>query len=313
MTEATSPQPPPDPEPVDPALLDQPQTLTPDEERCLGLINNLRKEENLPPLATSELLSRLAHYHNENMLEKRVPFGHAGVKERYALIPGRKLAAENASYTSGRADPVPALFENWCKSPSHRKHMLTRFKYIGVAVGSRGKEWFATTLFASFESDEQEEPPPAEEKPAEDKAAAPAVDPALLEQPQTLTPDEERCLGLINNLRKEENLPPLVTSELLSRLVHGHNENMLEKRVGFGHLGSKERYAQIPRRKQAAEIAAYSAGSPDPVQALFENWCKSSQHRKHMLSPFTYVGIAIGTKGRESFGTTLFATCDPPE
>jgi uncharacterized protein YkwD len=128
----------------------EPQTLSPEEERCLELCNEFRRENGKPPLVSSESLAALAREHTEDMLEKRVPFGHTGDRDRYARIPGKRKAAENCGFSSGRPDPVQAMVTSWTKSPAHSRNLLGDWSAVGLAIGCKEKSWFSTQLFAAY-------------------------------------------------------------------------------------------------------------------------------------------------------------------
>ena len=118
------------------------------EKRCLDLVNKFRKENGKPPLAFSKILSDIAMPHTQAMLDKKVPLGHSGFKERSAKASFAMSTGENVGYENGYSDPVKTLVDGWINSPPHRRNMLGDFNQIGIAFAHRGDLWYGTQFFA---------------------------------------------------------------------------------------------------------------------------------------------------------------------
>lgn len=123
-------------------------SATDDEKRCLDLVNKFRKQNGKPPLAFSKVLSDIAMPHTQAMLDKKVPLGHSGFKERSAKASFAMSTGENVGYESGYSDPVKTLVDGWISSPPHRRNMLGNFNQIGIAFAHRGDLWYGTQFFA---------------------------------------------------------------------------------------------------------------------------------------------------------------------
>ena len=122
--------------------------ISQDDQRAIDYVNEFRKENNLPPLQYSKLLSEIAMPHTLDMLNKKVPLGHSGFNERSAKVTSAMSTGENVGYEYGYSDPMKTLFDGWLHSPPHRKNMLGNFNQIGVAFANKGDLWYGTQFFA---------------------------------------------------------------------------------------------------------------------------------------------------------------------
>ena len=119
-----------------------------DQKRCLDLVNKFRKDNGKPPLAFSKVLSDIAMPHTQAMLDRKVPLGHSGFKERSEKASFAMSTGENVGYESGYSDPVKTLVDGWISSPPHRRNLLGDFNQMGVAFAHRGDLWYGTQFFA---------------------------------------------------------------------------------------------------------------------------------------------------------------------
>jgi uncharacterized protein YkwD len=139
------------------ALLFQPggsraDDLDPIRALALALVNQSRKEHNLPPLALEAKLNKAAQGHASDML-KRNFYSHTSpegttIGGRYKQAGGSNwlLTAENIAQCPKCAPPATEVYlkqlqEGWMNSPGHRKNILhqgvTEFGF-GIAVDARG-------------------------------------------------------------------------------------------------------------------------------------------------------------------------------
>lgn len=118
------------------------------DKRAVEYVNNFRKENGLPSLQYSKLLSEIAMPHTLDMLNKKVPLGHSGFNERSQKVPSYRATGENVGYEYGYGDPMKTLFDGWLHSPPHRRNMLGNFNFIGVAFANKGDLWYGTQFFA---------------------------------------------------------------------------------------------------------------------------------------------------------------------
>jgi uncharacterized protein YkwD len=115
-------------------------------------VNAQRSSKGLTNLEYDENIAAIARQHSENMANRTVTFGHAGVQQRYEdirlLMTALKLA-ENVAYAWGYNNPDEIVVQGWIKSDGHRKNMEGDYNVtgIGVAQGSDGAYYF-TQLFA---------------------------------------------------------------------------------------------------------------------------------------------------------------------
>ena len=120
---------------------------TKDEQLCVHLTNEFRKQNGKPPLKLCRLLCDIAMPHTKNMLAKKVPFGHTGFNERSSKAVGFRGTGENVAWCSGYSEPIKTMVDGWIKSPGHRANMLGNYNYIGVAFAHDGSTWYGTQFF----------------------------------------------------------------------------------------------------------------------------------------------------------------------
>lgn len=139
------------------ALLFQPGGARADDldalrARALALVNQSRKEKNLPPLALEAKLNKAAQGHASDML-KRNYYAHSSPEgktagDRYTQAGGSRwlLTAENIAQCRNCAPPATEAYlkqlqDGWMNSPGHRKNILhkglTGFGF-GIALDVRG-------------------------------------------------------------------------------------------------------------------------------------------------------------------------------
>ncbi len=121
------------------------------EKLAFSLINQKRAENNLPPLAWSDELARLARLHSENMVKFNF-FSHKGadgkmVDDRADSLGITRWTAmgENIAYNRGYKNPIETAVEKWMLSPLHRQNILDgRWKdaALGIAVTNDGTYYF---------------------------------------------------------------------------------------------------------------------------------------------------------------------------
>lgn len=115
-------------------------------------VNAHRSSKGLPGLEFNEDIANIARKHSENMASGSVPFGHAGVTQRYdemkVTMTIQKMA-ENVGYAWGYDVPDEIVVDLWVNSDGHRRNMEGDYNVtgIGVAIGPDGAYYF-TQLFA---------------------------------------------------------------------------------------------------------------------------------------------------------------------
>jgi uncharacterized protein YkwD len=85
------------------------------------------------------------------MGDGKVPFSHDGFNKRMAAVPYRvRSFAENVAWNAGFSNPAKTAVDGWIQSPGHRKNMVGKFEYCGIAVYRNAKgAWYFTQLFSS--------------------------------------------------------------------------------------------------------------------------------------------------------------------
>jgi uncharacterized protein YkwD len=110
----------------------------------LGQLNQIRTQHGLTPLTLSPNLTRAAHAHSQEMVEKGY-FAHESAdgslfwKRIQAYYPegsGSWSVGENLFWTSGSAS-VSGSVQAWMASPGHRANILDpNWRQIGIAAVS---------------------------------------------------------------------------------------------------------------------------------------------------------------------------------
>lgn len=121
------------------------------ERKAFDLLNQLRLENNLPPLAWSDDVAKIARLHSENMAKYKF-FSHEGldgtmVNERADSLGISKWRSigENIAYNLGYANPVEFAVDRWMNSPPHRGNILSprwQESAVGVAISKDGAYYF---------------------------------------------------------------------------------------------------------------------------------------------------------------------------
>lgn len=114
----------------------------------------------------------------------------------------------------------------------------------------------------------------------------------------------------INQYRGKKGLPPLKLDGKISAIAREHSKRMADKKVAFGHDGSKSRYQKISkliRWRGVAENVAYNQGYRNPGKSAVDGWIKSPGHQRNMVGKYevTGIGVAKNSKG-EYYFTQLF-------
>jgi uncharacterized protein YkwD len=121
------------------------------ERKVLELINGQRAAKNLPPLAWSDDLGKIARLHSENMARFKF-FSHVGrdgqsIDDRAdaAGVTKWRAIGENIAYNRGFENPAEFALQGWLKSASHRENLLSnrwRETGVGVAIAEDGTFYF---------------------------------------------------------------------------------------------------------------------------------------------------------------------------
>lgn len=114
------------------------------EAEVIRLVNNIRQQNGLQPLAANWELSRVARYKSQDMVDKRY-FSHTSPTygTPFQMIKNFgisfKTAGENIAY--GYATPQ-AVVDGWMNSSGHRANILNAsYKQIGVGYVAQGNYW----------------------------------------------------------------------------------------------------------------------------------------------------------------------------
>ena len=136
------------------------------ERRILQLTNEARRKNHLPSLDWDNNLAFKAREKSDDMLKKNY-FSHTSpegktVKDRmqeekpasYRTISqvGENIyMGSRFDYATDIKTQARLIVDGWMTSPGHRKNMLDpNYTHLGVGVAARGKDCYATQIFAAM-------------------------------------------------------------------------------------------------------------------------------------------------------------------
>lgn len=266
---------------------------------ALELVNEERRQRNLPPFEAEQDLDEAAQYHAADML-KRNYYAHESpegetVMDRYIAAGGGRwqLVEENIAYCERCTPPVTPdnverLHQGWMKSRPHRMNILDpgvdRFGF-GIAIGDGGL--YAVQTFAG---------PGAPRDGGGDSDSRP------------LTPEQAQAnlLQLINQARQDQGAPPLEASPALAgtarKVAAAAGADGLDQDAGTDAL----RTLTSDRTSGWGKVSMIAGGcggcGTEPTQAdvtFFRNqWLDTPQYRSTLLDPnLTHLGFVLDADG----------------
>lgn len=284
------------------ALLVQPGCARADDldhirAQALILLNQSRKERDLPPLTLDAKLNKAAQGHAADML-KRNYFAHASpegktVGDRYRDAGGSRwrITAENIAEFTRTPPPVTDnilkhLQESWMNSPGHRKNILlrgvTEFGF-GIAVDARG-DLYAVQNFAG---------------PGADIGASGDVKP--------IGPKEQAALALtaINAERKKAGRAALKTNDALNKGAQAMLPGKGDETFDLKRTNVLDEIPAVDGQSWASVSVLSATCGGCGVQAVSGDvanfiglWAGDAKYRALLLSAdATHLGFAIGADG----------------
>ena len=267
-------------------------------EQALVLLNQSRKEHNLPPLVLEAKLSKAAQSHANDML-KRKYFAHSSpegetVADRYRQAGGSKwlVTAENIYQADHTPPPITDnilkhLQVGWMNSPGHRKNILlrgiTEFGF-GIAVDAPGN-LYAVQNFAG---------------PGADTDAAGA-------EAKPIGPEEQMTLVLaaVNAERKKAGRPPLGANDALTKGAIAMLPGKGEDSISFAKKNILDLIPAVDGQSwPTVNVVGGMCGGcgTRPVGTDIGNfigqWMKDKKYRAMLLNAgVTHLGFTIGADG----------------
>ncbi len=136
------------------------------ERRIFQLTNDARRKNRLPPLDWDNSLAVKARDKSDDMLKKNY-FSHTSpegktIKDRmqeekpasYRTISriGENIyMGSRFDYSTDVKTQARMIVDGWMTSPGHRRNMLDpNYTHLGVGVAARGKDCYATQIFAGM-------------------------------------------------------------------------------------------------------------------------------------------------------------------
>lgn len=167
---------------------------------------------------------------------------------------------------------------------------------IKLAVGND-----VSDPFGLLESDDEE--PSADDK----KKKAAGVKASVV---VNMASAEQSAFDVINQIRAEKGLEPLIWSDELAAVARLHSQNMAEFRF-FSHRGLDNKLVsdradelKVGRWRSIGENIAFNRGYADPVAMAVELWLDSPTHKRNMMDPNwkeSAIGVAKAADGSVYF------------
>jgi uncharacterized protein YkwD len=149
------------------------QTSGPDfrgevEKETFFLVNQYRKNSELPLLVWDSEIAKVARAHSKDMATGEVDFGHDGFSDRVTrlktVMSGFRGAGENVLMTSDLDQVAQRAVALWLRSPHHLENIRGDYNYSGLGVwqDKDGTIYF-TQIFMKFapETEETQAAPPS--------------------------------------------------------------------------------------------------------------------------------------------------------
>lgn len=285
--------------PALPAQPREPDDVSALRTLALELVNEERRQRNLPAFEADQDLDEAAQFHAADML-KRHYYAHESpegktVMDRYIAAGGSRwqLVEENIAYCERcrppvTRDDVERLHKGWMKSRPHRMNILDpgvdRFGF-GVAIGDGGL--YAVQTFAG---------PGTPRGGSEGEAAQP------------LTPEQVQAnlLQSINQARRDQGAPPLAASPALAKAAEdvaaAAGDDGLDQDAGTDALRALTADPASGWGK-VSMIAGGCGGcgtKPTAADVTFfrDQWLDTPQYRETLLDPdLTHLGVALHADG----------------
>jgi uncharacterized protein YkwD len=264
---------------------------------ALELVNQSRKEANLPPLVPDEKLNRMAQAYAQDML-KRNFFAHVSPDggtpgDRFKKVGGSRwvLVTENIFMVTETRPPITDAIlkhvqEGWMNSPGHRANILhpglTHFGY-GIVTDDKG-ELYAVQNFSG--------PGPADAGAGEAKIISPAEQVALM-------------LDAVNTERKNAGRRPLAANDSLTQGASGMMPAPESHAIAFPKRNLLDAVPAVDRQSWSRiAVTGWMCGGcgakavQTDIASFLAPWMKDKQSRAHLLSTkMTHMGFVIGADG----------------
>jgi uncharacterized protein YkwD len=108
------------------------------EKETFSLVNQYRKNSNLPPLQWDDGIATVARDHSRDMAVGKVDFGHDGFGDRVSRLKtamiGLRGAGENVLMTGDPDQVAQRAVAVWLKSPHHLKNIRGDYNYSGLGI-----------------------------------------------------------------------------------------------------------------------------------------------------------------------------------
>lgn len=117
---------------------------------------------------------------------------------------------------------------------------------------------------------------------------------------------------LVNLHRTSMDLNKLEWNEIISSQCRLHSQEMSEKAVGVGHDGIEQRAEIISEKisfSNLHENVGYVSdlmGISSPASRIYEEWLKSSEHRKIIEGKYDLTGVGVVVDGYDYYFTQIF-------
>jgi len=108
------------------------------EKETFFLVNQYRKNSELPLLVWDSEIAKVARAHSKDMATGEVDFGHEGFSDRVSrlrtIMSGLRGAGENVFMTDNLDQVARNAVALWLRSPHHLENIRGDFNYSGLGV-----------------------------------------------------------------------------------------------------------------------------------------------------------------------------------
>ena len=264
--------------------------------QALEMVNESRREHELPSLQKDDALTQAAQGHAEDMLREGY-FSHISpsgktIRDRYVTSGGTaSYVAENIAQCSNcRPDreQIAQLHQGWMKSPQHRANILAHgLEGFGFGVAVEGSRIYAVETFAG-------------------PGTTPGAEATDEGGPLDVASQLALAVDLINRERQAAGAEPLQGNEALSQTLATKAGEVDLQKEGLPPVESI--IQALPAEQQGqfgsmALVASQCGGcGRQPTEAdirfFIGRWLDSSQYRGMLLDPSrTHFGLAVTADG----------------
>ena len=263
---------------------------------ALALVNDARRDQDLPALKDDEALTQAAQRHAEDMA-RRDYFSHVSptgetIRDRYVAAGGAAgFVAENIAQCSNcqpDRTQIEELHRGWMNSPGHRANILAHgLEGFGFGLAVKDSDLYAVQTFAG-------------------PGTTPGAEAEEETGPLGVTGQLALAVDLVNRERKKAGAKPLQGSKELSQALDSQAGGLNLQKDGLPPIDSIVKALPAEQRgkfRRIAVLAAQCEGcgtnpSAADIRFFIGRWLNNPEYRGMLLDPSrTHLGIAVAANG----------------